>query len=130
MAEAPKSNLPTGSSQRPKRPVRPHDNTDLVLTPGGLRPRSLVHRLEPGQHVSTKGGRVRIIKTATGAVVKDLGEAGTPGTSESTANCGLRPHARHFRYRLDRKLAMAQRRSEADHLFQHDLDGAACAFRQ
>jgi hypothetical protein len=68
---------PSESAQPPKPPVRPHDDTDLVLTPGGLRPRSLVHQLEPGQHVSVKGGRVRIIETATGNVVKDLGEAGS-----------------------------------------------------
>lgn len=83
MGKTTKPKLPTGSSQRPKRPVRANDGTDLVLTPGGPRPRSLVHRLEPGQHVSTKDGRVRIIKTATGEVVKDLGEAGTPGTTDS-----------------------------------------------
>jgi hypothetical protein len=82
-----KSNAANRSAQRPKRPVRPLDTTDLVLTPGGLRPRSLVHRLEPGQHVSTKGGRVRIIETATGRVVKDLGESAKPGDSE-----GDHPH--------------------------------------
>ena len=90
MAKTPKSDQPTGSSQRPKRPVRPFDATeDLVLTPGGPRPRSRVYRLQPGEHVSTKGGRVRIIKTATGEVVKDLGEAGTPGTGESAPTTKL-----------------------------------------
>ena len=59
--------------------MRPYDTTDLVLTPGGLRPRSLVHQLEAGQHVSTKGGRVLIIQTATGKLVKDLGEGDKPG---------------------------------------------------
>jgi len=63
------------SAKRPPPPVRPLDTTDVVLTPGGLRPRSLVHQLEPGQHVSVEGGRVRIIETATGKVVKDLGES-------------------------------------------------------
>ena len=82
MPTPPESKVPSGSSKRPKRPVRPHDNTDLVLTPGGARPRSLVHQLEEGQHVSTKGGRVQIIETATGNVVKDLGPAGTPGSEE------------------------------------------------
>jgi len=85
MPQPPKSDLPSGSSQRPKRPVRPLDTTDLVLTPGGMRPRSLVHKLEPGQHVSTKGGRVRIIETATGNVIKDLGETGTPGETEGAS---------------------------------------------
>jgi hypothetical protein len=63
----------------PKRPVRPLDTSDVVLTPGGGRPRSLVHTLEPGHHVSLKDGRVRIIETATGKVVKDLGEYATHG---------------------------------------------------
>ena len=61
----------------PRRPVRPLDTTDVVLTPGGGRPRSLVHTLEPGHHVSLKDGRVRIIETATGKVVEDLGEYAT-----------------------------------------------------
>ncbi len=59
--------------KRPKRPVRPIDTDDVVLTPGGLRPRSLVHILEPGHHISLKDGHVRIIETATGKEVKDLG---------------------------------------------------------
>ena len=84
MPQPPKSNLPSGSSKRPVRPVRPLDTDDVVVTPGGVRPRSLVHQLEPGQHVSTKGGRVQIIDTATGNVVKDLGEsATTPGGTDA-----------------------------------------------
>jgi Hemopexin len=72
------------STHRPKRPVRPIEaNAELTLTPGGARPRSLVYRLQPGEHISTEGGRVRIIKTATGEVVKDLGDTGTPTTNES-----------------------------------------------
>jgi hypothetical protein len=88
MPESPRSNPPSGSSRRPKPPVRPLDSTDLVLTPGGLRPRSLVHQLEPGQHVSVKGGRVRIIETATGNVVKDLGESAKPGEGDSEPPSG------------------------------------------
>lgn len=79
MPKTPQSNPPNRSSQRPRRPVRKITDTDLVLTPGGMRPRSLVHQLEPGQHVSLKDGRVRIIETASGRVVKDLGEAAKPG---------------------------------------------------
>jgi len=77
MSNPPKSNLSKGSPQPPVRPVRPLDTTDVVLTPGGLRPRSLVYRLQPGEHVSLKGGRVQIIETATGNLVKDLGESAT-----------------------------------------------------
>jgi hypothetical protein len=72
------------SARRPKPPVRPIDTTDVVLTPGGMRPRDLVHILEPGQHVSVKGGRIRIIDTATGRVVRDLGESGS-STGETVA---------------------------------------------
>jgi hypothetical protein len=50
------------------------NDSQLVLTPGGWRPKSQVHRLEPGHHISGKGGRLKIIETATGNVVKDLGE--------------------------------------------------------
>jgi hypothetical protein len=82
MPQPPKSNLPNDSSKRPVRPVRPIDTTDVVVTPGGLRPRSLVYQLQPGQHISTKGGRVLIIDTATGNVVKDLGESATAAGSE------------------------------------------------
>ncbi len=60
-----------------------------MLTPGGGRPRSLVYTLEPGQHVSLKDGRVRIIETATGNVVKDLGEYAT-----HDATAGDEPEAR------------------------------------
>jgi len=70
MAKTPKSKSSSGSAQRPKRPVRYSDDTDLVLGPGGLRPRSLTHELKPGEHVSVKGGRVRIIETATGKAVR------------------------------------------------------------
>lgn len=46
---------------------------ELVLTPGGWRPKSKVHFVEPGQHVSGEGGRLAIVQTATGKTVKDLG---------------------------------------------------------
>ena len=89
MAKTPKSKSSSGSAQRPKRPVRYSDDTDLVLGPGGLRPRSLTHELKPGEHVSVKGGRVRIIETATGKVVKDLGEVGKPVEDEGGPATGV-----------------------------------------
>jgi hypothetical protein len=49
--------------------------SELVLTPGGWRPKSVTHALEPGHHVSGKGGRIRIVRTATGEVIKDMGKA-------------------------------------------------------
>ena len=42
----------------------------------------MVHPLQPGQHVSVKDGRVRVIETATGRVVKDLGESAKPEDEE------------------------------------------------
>jgi hypothetical protein len=65
---------------------------DLVLTPGGWRPKSQVHRVEPGQHVSGKAGRLRIIETETGRVVKDLGEVSKEKYSRPrgrTTNLGI-----------------------------------------
>lgn len=73
------------SSERRKPPVRPLDTSDVVLTPGGARPRSLVHTLQPGEHVSLKDGYVRIIETATGEVVKDLGEVAAHADGEDAA---------------------------------------------
>ena len=79
MADSPKKGkTPNRSAVRPKRPVmplRPEDKADLVITPGGPRPRSRTYQLRPGEHISLKDGRIRIIETATGRVVKDLGES-------------------------------------------------------
>lgn len=49
-------------------------NEEMVLTPGGWRPKSTVHRIEPGHHLSRKGGRFQKIHTASGKVVADYGE--------------------------------------------------------
>jgi len=45
---------------------------DLVLTPGGFRPRSLVYRIEAGHLLDASGGRLRKL-TLAGDVVKDFG---------------------------------------------------------
>ena len=45
---------------------------DTVLTPGGLRPRSLVHELQPGYRVSGADGRLRTLDPS-GQVVADHG---------------------------------------------------------
>jgi hypothetical protein len=57
----------------PGHPNRGSLIDDLVLTPGGWRPRSVVHLIEPGSHISGKGGRLRKIKTDTGEAVADFG---------------------------------------------------------
>lgn len=59
---------------KPRAPEpAPTEAEDMVLTPGGWRPKSKVHYVEPGNHVSGKGGRLSIVHTATGKTVKDLG---------------------------------------------------------
>jgi hypothetical protein len=54
------------------------DQDDLVLTPGGRRPRSKTARVEPGQHAAVKDGRLTVIDNATGRVVTDLGPVKGP----------------------------------------------------
>jgi hypothetical protein len=51
----------------------PAGGEELVLTPGGWRPKAKVHFVEPGQQVSGKGGRLAIVHSATGKLIKDLG---------------------------------------------------------
>jgi hypothetical protein len=45
----------------------------MVLTPGGYRRKSTIHRIEPGHHLEMKDGRFRKIHTLSGNVVKDYG---------------------------------------------------------
>ena len=61
---------------------------ELVLTPGGWRLKSKTFKLEPGHHVAVQDGTLRVIRTATGEVVADLGPIrrgnaakGRPGSS-------------------------------------------------
>jgi hypothetical protein len=58
----------------PERKGKQTEKDELVLTPGGWRPKSKVHHVEPGQHIDGKGGRLKIIDTATGKVIEDLGK--------------------------------------------------------
>ena len=45
-----------------------------VLTPGGWRPKSKVHFVELGHHISgEEGGRLKIVHTESGKTIKDLG---------------------------------------------------------
>jgi len=50
------------------------DREKLVLTPGGWRPKSKVRFLKPGEHIDGEGGRLKIVNSATGEVIEDLGE--------------------------------------------------------
>lgn len=45
-------------------------NDEIILTPGGWRPKSKVHLVEPGQHVEVQENVLKIIKTDTGDVIK------------------------------------------------------------
>lgn len=47
---------------------------ELVLTPGGRRPKSKVHQVPPGHHIDGSGGRLKIVHTASGEIIADLGE--------------------------------------------------------
>ncbi len=62
-----------------EKPPGEHGEEEWVLTPGGWRPKSKVRHVPPGCHVSAEGGRLRIIRTATGEVVEDLGEVSETG---------------------------------------------------
>jgi len=56
-----------------KKKPEPKSEDGLILTPGGWRPKSEVHFVERGHHVSGAGGRLKIVHTETGKTVKDLG---------------------------------------------------------
>ena len=58
-------------------PAKPQNDDEMVLTPGGWRQRSQVHFIEKGHQISGKEGKLKIIETATGKEVKDLGEKST-----------------------------------------------------
>jgi hypothetical protein len=69
-----RSGEPEPSPRRPTPGTRKSSEDDeLIITPGGLRPKSQVHLIEPGYHVSGKGGRLSKVETATGRVVQDFG---------------------------------------------------------
>lgn len=48
-------------------------STDLVLTPAGYMPRSSVHFIPPGYHLSVENGRLQKMETATGKMIQDFG---------------------------------------------------------
>lgn len=58
------------------------EKEDLVLTPGGWRPKSKVFKVDPGHHVEVQDGRLKVIHTATGRVVADLGGAPEPNIED------------------------------------------------
>ena len=58
----------------PKAEFNRNEDDELVLTPGGLRPKSKVHFVRPGHHISEEKGRLKIMDSETGEIIKDLGE--------------------------------------------------------
>ena len=56
---------------------------DLVLTPGGWRPKSKVYKIEPGQHIDGRDGHLKIVDTATGKIINDLDEIPETAASET-----------------------------------------------
>jgi hypothetical protein len=66
-------------SDQPPKKKRSEEREDLVLTPGGWRSKSKVHKVEPGQHVEVQDGRLKVVDSATGETVADLGEVGEEG---------------------------------------------------
>jgi hypothetical protein len=66
------------SKTSPRRKSKQTEKDQLVLTPGGWRLKSKVHYVKPGHHIDSEGGRLKIIHTATGKVIKDLGEIPEP----------------------------------------------------
>jgi hypothetical protein len=51
-----------------------NEKNELVLTPGGWRPKSKVHLVELGHHISVEDGNLKIIHTETGKLIKDFGK--------------------------------------------------------
>ena len=78
MSKEQKVNPTTG----PGHPDNALLNEEHVLTPGGWRPKSKVHLIEAGHHVSGEAGRLRIINTFTKEIVRDFGEIPKKGGKE------------------------------------------------
>jgi hypothetical protein len=73
----------SGSSKRKDKHTR---ETNLVLTPGGWRPKSKVFKVEPGHHVEVQEGRLKVIHTATGRIIADVGPGPITDTENSNAS--------------------------------------------
>jgi hypothetical protein len=59
--------------------------SEFVLTPGGWRLKSKTFKVEPGHHVTVQDGKLRVIRTATGEVVADLGAVTKGSTTKGGA---------------------------------------------
>jgi hypothetical protein len=63
--------------------------TEMVITPGGLRPKSKIHLIEPDHHISGKDGRIRKIHNKSGKTVEDFGPINS-GTKANRNSLRLR----------------------------------------
>jgi hypothetical protein len=107
----------TGTGTHPK-------DDEIVLTPGGWRPKSTVHRIEPGHHLSGKDGRLRKIHTASGKSVADFGELSHNPHPPKTVTTKKVPGEDAF---TDSGwiLRMVQRELHSHFVFQYELGCAA-----
>jgi len=69
--------------EQPGGAAMPRDELqdDLVLIPGGYRPRSMVHRVEPGTVLDGTGGILRNVDSS-GRVLAELGEVPPPSDNK------------------------------------------------
>jgi hypothetical protein len=77
---------PNENAHRPHPTPGTGQPQSLVLTPGGWRPRSQVHLIEDGHHVTAKGGRLAKIHTASGKLVQDFGDVSRTNFSRAEAS--------------------------------------------
>jgi hypothetical protein len=57
-----------------------------VQAPGGPKPKSEVHYIGLGRSLDASGGRLKIVDTVTGKIMKDLGDI--PGAGLRPEKCG------------------------------------------
>ena len=68
-----------------------NNQEEMVITPGGLRPKSKVHFIEPGYHVTVENGVLKKMHTITGKVVKDFEEVQTAHAEMQDRRLSFKP---------------------------------------
>jgi hypothetical protein len=76
------------SVTQPSKPSPEKANEEMVLTPGGLMPKSHVFLIEQGYHLSINNGQVTKVRDITGETVAVLGKADQP-SNQSNPGPGL-----------------------------------------
>jgi hypothetical protein len=69
----------------------PDNDEEQVLTPGGMRPKSAVHQVEPGQMVTGAGNIIESSGEPAGMRPKSASEAGMPPDARTTTGAGEDP---------------------------------------